>query len=346
MWRAVAGTKPDGRVTYTTGRARTQAEAVARKKAAEKTGRQSHDDAETVGQHLDYWLNDVAKPNTRPNTWDRYEQVVRLHLKPRVGGVPLRKLTVSRVTKLWADMSRDGVSAGNIKKCSEVFATALEAAVAEEKIPTAPTGNAAKPKVVRGDVEVFTDEEARAMMAAAAGDRLEALYLLGVGTGAREGELFALEAADFDLAAGTVRITKMLDERRGEFRTHPPKSRNGVRTVSLPAFAVAAVRTHLAGRTTGVVFTTGTGGYLSKSNFVRRDWAGLLKTAGVKYRKFHTLRHTHASQLLADGVNPAEAAKQIGDWVETVMRVYAHRIPAADRKDTAAQVDAIYGPRW
>src|SRR5262245_8185902 len=78
IWRAITGHKPDGRVSYTEGRARTQREAIERKKEAEKGNRQPHSDAETVGDHLDYWLNDVAKPNTRPNTWVRYESVVRL----------------------------------------------------------------------------------------------------------------------------------------------------------------------------------------------------------------------------------------------------------------------------
>jgi hypothetical protein len=153
VWKAVTGVKPGGGVAYTEGRARTQAEAVAKKRAAEAAGRRPHADRETVGEHLDHWLNDIAKPNTRGNTWDRYEQVVRPHLKPRVGGVPLRLFTVSRVTRLWADMGREGITPGNIKKCSEVLAAALEAAVAEEKIPVAPTRKAAKPKVIRGEVE-------------------------------------------------------------------------------------------------------------------------------------------------------------------------------------------------
>jgi integrase len=343
VWRAVVGFRPDGGVLHVEGRARTQAEALRKKQAAERASRRPNADRETVGDQLDHWLTDVAKPNTRPNTWDRYEQVVRKHLKPRVGGIPLRQLTVSTVTRLWADMRRDKVSAGNVKKCSEVLASALEAAVAEEKIPIAPTRKAAKPKVVRAEVEVFTDDEVRAILKASRGDRFEALFKVAVGTGAREGELLALESADFDPDAGTVRIVKTLDQRKGGgFTLHPPKSKNGVRTVALPAFALDAVRLHLAGREPGPAFTTRNGTYLSKSNFVRQDWAALLRAAGVRYRKFHTLRHTHASRLLADGVDPAEVARRLGDRIETVMRTYAHWIDVKGR-DTAARVDAIYG---
>jgi integrase len=89
------------------------------------------------------------------------------------------------------------------------------------------------------------------------------------------------------------------------------------------------------------VFLTSKGTYLRRSNFVRKEWARLLERAKVPYRKFHTLRHTHASRLLAAGVDPAEVAKRIGDKIETLMRVYAHWIPT-DNRDTAAKVDAIY----
>jgi integrase len=345
IWRAVTGLKPDGGVAYTQGSAKTQEAALQKKQEAERRQQQPHEDSETVGQHLDHWLHDVAKPNTRANTWDRYEQVTRLHLKPRIGGVPLRKLTVAGVTKLWAELGRDGATSGNVKKCSEVLASALECAVAEHKIAVAPTANAAKPKVISGEVEVFGDDEVRAILGASRGDPFEALYKVAVGTGARQGEILALERDDFDTEAGTVRISKMLDCRDGgEFVLQPPKSKAGLRTIRLPGFALDAVKAHLKGRGPGAAFTTRTGNYISKSNFVRSYWKPLVEAAKVKYRKFHTLRHTHASRLLADGVGPAEVAKRLGDRIETVMRIYAHWIPSGGQ-DTADRVDAIYGAK-
>lgn len=342
VWRAVVGHKPDGSVLYTEGRARSQGEAVRRKQEAEKGNRRPNSDQETVADHLAQWLDDVAKPNVRPNTHRRYQQICDLHLIPRIGGIPLRKLTVGQVTRLWASLARDGMTPGTVKTCSEVLASALENAATQEKITTVPTRSATKPRVIRGPVEVFADEEVRAILRACRGDKFEALFNVAIGTGARLGEILALELDDFDLDRGTVRITKMLDIRKGEMVTQPPKSATGVRTVGLPAFAVNAIRQHVIGRVPGAVFTTRTGAYYSKTNFIKRDWAGLLTRAGVKYRRFHTLRHTHASRLLADGVDPAEVAKRIGDRIETVMRTYAHWIMTTGR-DTAAKVDAIYG---
>ena len=209
----------------------------------------------------------------------------------------------------------------------------------------APTANAAKPKVISVEVEVFTDDEVRNLLAACRGDRLEALYKIAVGTVHARGNFVLWIRDDFDLEAGTVRISKMLDQLKGgEFILQPPKSKSGLRTIRLPGFALDAVKAHLKGREAGPVFTTKNGTYLGKSGFVRSYWMPLVKSAKVKYRKFHTLRHTHASRLLADGVNPAEVAKRLGDKIETVMRIYAHWIPSGG-KDTADRVDAIYGEK-
>lgn len=344
VWRAVTGRKPDGSVAYTEGRARTQAEAVERQRAAEKTNRRPDTDRRTVGEYLDYWLHDVSRPNVRGNTWRRYESVVRLHLNPQVGGLSLARLAVADVNRCYAALSKAGVGAGTVKSCNEVFASCLEHAVREGVIPAAPTRSAVKPKLRRKPVEVFGDDEVKAIIAAATGGKLEALFLVAVASGAREGELLALELQDVEAGGLAVHVRRTLDyEPKVGFVTNPPKSEQGIRVIDLPPLAADPLARHCEGRGAGPLFTTGTGGYLSKTNFVKRDWKGLLKRAGVPYRKFHVLRHTHASRLLAAGVDPAEVARRIGDRIETVMKVYAHWIRTAGR-DTAAKVEAIYGP--
>jgi integrase len=167
------------------------------------------------------------------------------------------------------------------------------------------------------------------------------MYKLAIGTGCREGELLRLASEDCDIDAGTIRIVKTIDERKEGFFLPLPKSKTGIQTVSVPAFAIAALRLLIPGREPGPLFTTGDGNYVRRSNFVCKGWARLLERAEVPYRKFHTTRHTHASRLLAAGVDPTEVAKRIGDKIETLMRVNAHWIPTESR-DTAAKGDEIY----
>jgi integrase len=242
---------------------------------------------------------------------------------------------------MYAKLARNNISPGNVRKVAEVLASAMEYACREGSLVVAPTRGAVKPTVIRPVVEVFTDEEAKAILDAAKGHRLEALFALAVGTGAREGELFALDASDIDLAVGSVHIRRSLDRSDGAVRLQPTKSKRGIRCIALPSFARDALALHLNGRAVGPVFTDIDGGYLRKSNFVRRTWKGLLAKAGVSYRRFHTTRHTHASRLLAVGVDPAEVARRLGDSIETLLRTYSHWMPTG--QDTAARVNALYG---
>jgi integrase len=312
---------------------------VQKKRAAEKTGRQADVARLRVGDFLDRWLAEM-KPNVRPSTWASYERVVRLHLAPNVGGIPFGQFAAADVNRLYAKLARNNISPGNVRKVAEVLASAMEYAVREGSIVVAPTRGAVKPTVIRPVVEVFTDEEAKAILYAAKGHRLEALFAVAIGTGAREGELFALDTADVDLIAGTVHIRRSLDWSDGVVRFPPPKSKRGIRYIALPSFARDALARHLHGRAVGPVFTDVDGGHLRKSNFVRRTWKGLLAKAGISYRCFHTTRHTHASRLLADGVDPAEVARRLGDSIETLLRTYSHWMPTG--QDTAARVDALY----
>src|SRR5262245_28190396 len=112
VWRAVSGFKPDGRVRYVEGRARTQAEAVKRKRVAERTGRQADAAKLTVCDYLDRWLTET-KPNVRPATWASYERVVRLHLAPNVGGIPFGQFAAADVNRLYGKLARNDVSSGN-----------------------------------------------------------------------------------------------------------------------------------------------------------------------------------------------------------------------------------------
>jgi integrase len=340
VFRAVVGFRPDGRLRYVEGRARSQAEAVRKKRAVERTGRQADAARVTVGEFLRRWLEE-AKANLRVSTWASYERVLRLHVVPHVGGIPLAQFATADVNRLYAKLAKAGVTPGNTRKTAEVLASAMEAAVREGSIVVAPTRGAAKPRVTRPVVDVFTDDEVRAILIAAAGHRLEALFVVGIATGARAGELFGLETDDVNPEAGTLHIRRSLDETGGEFRLQPPKSKRGVRTIALPAFACDALARHLNGRAAGPVFTDSDGGALRKSNFVRRDWRAVLRAAGVPYRKFHTLRHTHASRLLAAGVDPAEVAKRLGDSLSVLLTTYSHWMPTG--QDTAARIDAIYG---
>jgi integrase len=349
--RAIVGVKPDGKPKYKEVSAKTQGECLAKKRKAEedaKAGLLSDAKPLTVGQYLDHWLDNVARPSVRETTWSSYERCVRLHLKPRLGGVKLSRLRPVHVEQFFADLMRDGCSAGNAKKVSEVFSSAMEHAVRTEIIPVSPAAPVAKPKRLETEIVPFTPEEVRKIQEAAAGHRLAALFALAIGTGAREGELLGLGREHIDLAAGTIAIRRSLAVVKGGFLLKDPKSKRGVRVVELPRFCVEALREHLKrllaeGHVSAkAVFCTRTGNFITKSAFIRELYKPLLRRAGVPYRKFHTFRHTHVSQLLAQGESVVDVSRRVGDRPDVILKTYAHFLPGKAEQLTS-RLDALYG---
>jgi integrase len=185
------------------------------------------------------------------------------------------------------------------------------------------------------------------ILAASIGHRLHALFVLAVWTGAREGELLALQWADIDFEAKTVAIRKSLAQVKGGPRVKDTKSERGRRILALPDACIVALKTHHAamkeaGLLKAPVFCTSTGQYIGKSNFVRQVHRPLLVKVEVTYRKFHTFRHTHASELLRQGTPVLEVAKRLGDTPEVVMKTYAHYMPSTGSR-IGEKLAALYG---
>lgn len=329
VWRAIID-RTRKRVIYRSGHARTRQEAVARQREAERIGRIQPASAVTVGEWIDGWLQTVARPTIRVSTYQRYEQVVRLHLRPRLGDIRLAMLTSRTLSRAYGEMIQAGLSPGNVKKISEVLSSAMECAVRDGIIAIAPTASAVIPRVNRPAIEVFSDAEIAAILTAAQGHRLGLLFRLAIGTGMRQGELLALRWED--LSGNAIHVSRTITSDG----VGPPKSARGNRVIDLPAFAAISDR-----KTRGPIFATAVGNPYGKSYIARKVHRPLLAVARVHYRKFHTFRHTHASRLLAAGVDVAEVARRLGDSIETIMRCYAHWMPSG--KGTTGILDSIYG---
>jgi integrase len=349
--RAIVGTKPNGNPLHRECTGRTQAEALRKKRLAEDAARagvlSGGNSSLTVGDYLEHWLQNTSKPSVEITTWTSYERCVRLHLKPRIGGIKLREFRPTNVEKLFADMQRDEVSGGNAKKVSEVLSSALEHAARIGLIPFNPAAPIPKPKTAGEQIVPFDKSEVKRILMASADHKLEALLALAIGTGMRQGELFGLGWEHVDFDRGTVRVVRSLAQAAVKFYLKEPKSKNGKRVIDVPEFALAPLRRLRDSdrapeeRRAEVIFCTRTGGFISKSSFIRQVWQPLLETAGVTYRKFHTLRHTHISELLSARVPVVEVARRVGDRPEVILKTYAHWLPGTD-SGIGQQLDVMY----
>ncbi len=209
------------------------------------------------------------------------------------------------------------------------------------------------PRVCHPEVRPLTPAEARALLGAVRGDRLEALFTVALALGLRQGEALGLRWEDVDLEAGTLRVAGALQRVDGALRFVEPKSARSRRALNLPAVAVAALRAHRARQAAerlqagplwqehGPVFTTTVGTPLDAGN-VRRAFKRHLRAAGLPPTvRFHDLHHTTASLLLAQRVHPRLVMEVLGhSQIGLTMDTYSHVLPAL-RQEVAAQMDAL-----
>ena len=307
----------------------------------------------TFGQYLDRWLEDSVKPGVRPRTYIRYSGDVRNHLKPALGNIKLSKLSAPDIQSMLNGKLKSGLSPRTVRHLYATTRRALEVAYKWELVPRNVATLADPPRVQRFEVKPLSPEQARAFLEAARGDRLEALYSVAVPLGLRLGEALGLRWQDVDLETGTLRIAYQLQRLNGQWELVEPKTSRSRRTIAAPKATVAALRDHrkrqleeklLAGpdwQEHGLIFTTRIGTPLDRPNIVRRSFKLILKKAGLPDIRFHDLRHTAASLLLVQGVDPRVVMETLGhSQISLTMDTYSHVMPVLMR-DAADKMDAI-----
>jgi integrase len=199
---------------------------------------------QTVGEYLDHWMEHTAHRKVRPRTLEGYEDVLRLHVRPVVGDVPMGSLSPQDVERIVTTMEAKGRSPQTIRNALTPLRHALNHAVKHGTIPQNPaTADLVDlPKKVQRKVDTLTAEEAKGFVEAAKGERWGALYVVLLGGGMRPGEALGLKWDDFDGKA--VRIDRALVRARNgrDWRLRETKTAKSRRTVPLPGFAVNALK--------------------------------------------------------------------------------------------------------
>jgi integrase len=299
----------------------------------------------TVAEYAEVWLRD-ARRRLAPRTHERYAAQLRLHLFPTLGAVPLKRLTHQQLGALYDSLTLEPAS---IRHLHRVISAALDQAVRWDLIVRNPAKAVRPPKPRPRRMEVLTPDETRALLGAVEGDELEALYVLAVMTGMRQGELLALRWRDIHPDFVEVGGTMYRGERL------PTKTAHSTRRIRLNASAIKAIRKHrllmaerllrFRARTEDdtLVFVNELGEPYNGSHITERHMKPLLRRAGLREIRFHDLRHACASLMLSQGVRVEVVSKMLGHSTPAItLSVYAHLMPG-DEEDAVARLDAVLG---
>ncbi len=299
------------------------------------------DEKQTVGQYLRTWC-ETTKPQIRQSTYRRYGDYVRNHLIPGLGKHPIARLRAQHLQLFYTRKIDEGLSSTTVHHMHGVLHRALEDAMQIGLVQHNVADMVRAPRKSMREMRTLSPAEVRRFLDAVRGDRFEALYILALSTGMREGELLGLRWQDIDFARRTLRVRMNVQETLGRYILAETKTTYSRRSIGLISSAIAALqrhweRQHDIREETGdmynlslyLVFPYGYGTIMIPHNITKRSFKCYLEKAGLpRCNRFHDLRHTSATLLLASGVNVKVVSEMLGHAdVSITLRVYAHVLP-------------------
>ena len=316
----------------------------------------------TVGAWLTQW-HETKREEVSPKTHERYGEIVNNFLIPALGALPLAKLARSNIEKAYSEWAtggrRDGKAGGlsphTRRYIHVILKSALDRAIEQQLLARNPAAILSKrlPKVERKEMITLTPEQSARLLEGIKHTRTYWPVLIALATGMRRGEVLALRWKNIDLDRGTLRVVQSLEQTKKGLRFKGTKTGKD-RAIVLPAYAIEELRRlkrqqaeellALGVRQTGeTLVCCRADGEPLQPRSLTQQFTKLLK--GVKdlpRMRFHDIRHTHATQLLADGVHPKVAQERLGhSTITTTMDLYSH-VTDTMQADAATRLDKAY----
>lgn len=290
----------------------------------------------TVSEYLRKWVSGM-RTNVRASTWLRYSQLIDRHLVPHLGRIPLTRLAPADLAECYAAMMASGSAPRTAGHAHRVLGRALRDAEVSGVIARNVARLVRPPRVPHAEMQTLTGEQSRQMIEAAKGERLGALYIVAVASGARLGELLALSWRNVDLTRGTIRILATMTRTETGMVVGETKTAASRRTVPIGRTATDALRAHRLAQAeerlrvglgkaseTDLVFSDTVGRPLDGTH-ASHSFALFLSRASLPRIRFHDLRHTAATLLLEAGTHPRVVAERLGHTTPAlVLNVYGH----------------------
>ena len=313
-------------------------------------------DGDTVSlrEHLDRWLDTSVKGSVKPITYEAYERMCRVHIKPsNIGKVKLSKLTPGHLQRFYQEKLSDGLAPASVRYMHATLHRSLKQAhrwrLVRENVAAATDPPIPQPEEIRP----LTAEQVKALLSDARGERLEALFVVAVSTGCRIMEICALQWSDLDMESRTLRVRRTLSRAKNGPRYTTPKNGKG-RNIKLTVMAVEALKRHRvrqhaerlkAGadwQDANLIFCREDGRPLTRDMVARSNLRPVLKRAGLPEDCTpHQLRHTCATLLLSRGVHPKFVQELLGhSTIAQTLDRYSHWIPSMGDQ-TATAMEAV-----
>ena len=310
---------------------------------------------QTVKQFLTQWLED-HKSSIRIRSYERYEELVRLHLIPILGHHQLQKLMAQHIQAFYTKKLNEGLSPTTVNGIHAVLHKALDDAVRLGVVARNVCDAVSPPRRAHYEIQPLSMEQSQQLLATAKGHPLEALFALALTTGMRRGEILALKWQDVTFSQNMLQVRRIFTRRPGSrYIEAEPKTEKSRRSIALAPLVVELLKQHRVRQLEAklqagpvwqerdLVFCTSLGTPLNPSKVVDR-FKTLLKRAELPEIRFHDLRHSAATILLSMGTHPKVVQELLGhNQISMTMDIYSHVLPTMQKDAVSKLNDALQG---
>lgn len=319
---------------------------------------------------VEEWHKKHGIKHLSPKTLETYDLHLKNRILPAFGHMRLDEIKpihiVSFLDELEKGSSRKDGKEGSLSPSTilyhyrilrDIFARAVE----WKLIKSNPVEGVKRPKATNKKADVYDEQEVAQLFQLLQKEPLHArmLITLALTTGLRRGELLGLQWDDVDLENGVIHVNHTLTytKERG-YELKRPKTESSIRTVSLPPSVVKELKAYklvkMKERMMAGDLWEG-GEYF----FVFSSWNGkpfyptapgtwwrrFIKRSGLRYIRFHDLRHTSATLLINQGVHAKIISERLGHSdIRITMNIYGHALRSADQ-EAAKKFDMILMPK-
>ncbi|HEY3638915.1 MAG TPA: tyrosine-type recombinase/integrase [Rhizomicrobium sp.] len=316
----------------------------------------------TLRKWLVEWLVAV-KQEVSPKSYERYAEIVYNYLAPELGALLINKLAPADIQKVYArwaiqgrhDGKTGGLSPRTRRQIHHILRSALARAVEQQIIARNPADMFKKrlPKIERQEMATLNPEQSARFLDTIRHTRVYWPSLVALATGMRRGEILALRWKNIDLERGIVRVVESLEQTKAGLRFKAPKT-DKARAITLPRFATEELRRlkreqaesllALGVRQTGETLALARAdGKPLQPRSLTHEFSRLVgRMKDMPRVRFHDLRHSHATQLLSEGVHPKVAQERLGhSTISTTLDLYSH-VTDTMQEDAATRLDAVF----